>query len=45
MSGYPDDGAITAAGLVDETVLRKPFSTAHLVEKIRGALAATSLNG
>lgn len=45
MSGYPDDGAITAAGLADEAVLRKPFSTAHLVEKIREALSPTPLNG
>lgn len=40
MSGYPDDGAITDAGLNEETVLRKPFSTAHLVGKIRRTLSA-----
>lgn len=39
MSGYPDDGAIAAAGLEGEDVLRKPFSLAHLVTKIREALA------
>jgi PAS domain S-box-containing protein len=39
MSGYPDDGAITEAGLQDHPVVRKPFSTAHLVERIREALA------
>jgi hypothetical protein len=39
MSGYPDDGAITAAGLDGETVLRKPFSLVHLVAKIREALS------
>ena len=39
MSGYPDDGAITEAGLQGHPVVRKPFSTAHLVERIREALA------
>ena len=38
MSGYPDDGAITTAGLTGVPVLRKPFSIAQLVEKLRGAL-------
>ena len=39
MSGYPDDGAIAAAGLEREAVLRKPFSIAHLVSTIREALS------
>lgn len=39
MSGYPDDGAIAAAGLEGETVLRKPFSLVHLVSRIRDALS------
>lgn len=41
MSGYPDDGTINEAGLNEEAVLRKPFSTAHLIGKIRDALSAS----
>jgi two-component system, cell cycle sensor histidine kinase and response regulator CckA len=40
MSGYPDDGAIAEAGLAQRPVLlRKPFATALLVERIREALS------
>jgi two-component system cell cycle sensor histidine kinase/response regulator CckA len=39
MSGYPDDGAITEAGLNDEALLRKPFSMAQLVARMREVLA------
>jgi CheY-like chemotaxis protein len=42
MSGYPDDGEIAEARLDDSTMLlRKPFSTTALVERIRLALAET----
>jgi two-component system cell cycle sensor histidine kinase/response regulator CckA len=39
MSGYPDDGAIAAAGLDGQAVLRKPFSLANLVSRIRDTLS------
>jgi len=40
MSGYPDDGAIAEAGLQHRPLLlRKPFSTAVLVERIRETLS------
>jgi two-component system cell cycle sensor histidine kinase/response regulator CckA len=38
MSGYPDDRAIGEAGLTSEMLLRKPFTTAHLVASLRRAL-------
>lgn len=38
MSGYPDDRAIGEAGLTGEILLRKPFTTAHLVASLRRAL-------
>ena len=39
MSGYPDDGAIAAAGLEGEAVLRKPFSLSQLVTRLRESLS------
>jgi PAS domain S-box-containing protein len=41
MSGYPDDRAIGEAGLTSEMLLRKPFTTTHLVASLRRALGQT----
>jgi CheY-like chemotaxis protein len=42
MSGYPDDGEIAQAGLEGKTtLLRKPFSTSALVERIKQLLGGS----